>query len=290
MDVSIVIVNYNTKELTTNCIKSIFEHTSGCEFEIILVDNASQDGSKEIFESMPGIRYIYNDKNAGFGTANNIGAKVAKGKYFFLLNSDTLLIENSIKILFDHMEQNPQLSLCGANLVNGDRQNSIIGGQFPSLLSEFAAIGFYKLNRKYHNRNIAICQTIDQLGDNTLQYVSGANMFFRADVFNQLGGFDESFFMYYEETDLCKRFTSQGYKLALVPKTTIVHLEGQSTGNQISLKKYQIINRSKMHFYRKHHSRLYLWAVKFCEFMKVVIRPYYYKKDYFILLADVFRM
>ena len=86
MDVSIVIVNYNTKELTTNCIKSIFEHTSGCEFEIILVDNASQDGSKEIFESMPGIRYIYNDKNAGFGTANNIGAKVAKGKYFFLLH------------------------------------------------------------------------------------------------------------------------------------------------------------------------------------------------------------
>ena len=90
MDVSIIIVNYNTKDLTSQCIDSIYEKTQGVRFEIILVDNASTDGSKEVFEKDTRITYIYSDENLGFGRANNLGAKVAKGKYLFLLNSDTI--------------------------------------------------------------------------------------------------------------------------------------------------------------------------------------------------------
>ena len=289
MDVSIILVNYNTKELTSACINSIYQHTSGIDFEVILVDNASKDGSKEVFSNMPGIRYIYNDANLGFGAANNVGARVATGKYLFILNSDTLLLDNSIKKIYDYMEAHTEYAYCGVNLVNGEHKNVAVGGQFPTLASEFYAIGFYKMCRKYHKKHIAICQTADDIEDNTLDYIIGADIFIRTEAFRQTGGFDESFFMYYEETDLCKRLAKAGHKPAFLPDITIVHLVGQSTGGaQVSLNKYRMINTSKMHYYKKHHSLLYRFLVRLCEFTKIVIRPYYYKKDYFALLADAF--
>ena len=105
MDVSIIIVNFNTRQMTSECIDSIIEKTQGLEFEIILVDNASTDGSKEFFEKDERITYIYSEKNGGFGYGNNLGMKVAKGKYFFLLNSDTLLINNAVKEFYDYAEK-----------------------------------------------------------------------------------------------------------------------------------------------------------------------------------------
>ena len=118
MDVSIIIVNYNTLELTKNTIDSVNEKTKDLNYEIILVDNASTDGSVEFFEKeyKNKIIFIKNDENLGFGRANNRGIKIAKGKYVFLLNSDTLLINNAIKILFDFMEKNNNCGVCGGNL------------------------------------------------------------------------------------------------------------------------------------------------------------------------------
>ena len=100
MDVSVIIVNYNTKKLTKNCIDSIFQNTKDVKFEVILVDNASTDGSKEFFEQDNRIKYIYSTTNLGFGKANNLGYKEASGKYLFLLNSDTLLLNNAIDLFY----------------------------------------------------------------------------------------------------------------------------------------------------------------------------------------------
>ena len=122
MDVSVIMVNYNTLELTKNTINSVMEKTKDLNYEIILIDNASTDGSVEFFEKeyKDKIIFIKNNENLGFGKANNKGIEIAKGKYVFLLNSDTLLINNAIKILFDFMEKNKNCGVCGGNLFDID--------------------------------------------------------------------------------------------------------------------------------------------------------------------------
>ena len=108
MDVSVIIVNYNTKNLTSDCIQSVIDKTSGVDYEIILVDNASTDGSKEFFENDVRLKYIYSDKNGGFGYGNNQGMEIARGKYLFLLNSDTVLLNNAIREFFDYAESHDE--------------------------------------------------------------------------------------------------------------------------------------------------------------------------------------
>ena len=124
MQVSVIIVNYNTKELTKQAIRSVFDKTEGVEYEIIVVDNDSKDGSveelKKTFQDK--ITVIESKENLGFGRANNLGIKQSKGKYVFLLNSDTELINNAIKIFYDYMEQNMQVGVCGGNLYNKNNE------------------------------------------------------------------------------------------------------------------------------------------------------------------------
>ena len=131
MDVSIIIINYNTCQMTCECINSIIEKTQGLQYEIILVDNASTDGSKEFFEKDERIKYIYSEKNGGFGYGNNLGMKVAKGKYFFLLNSDTLLINNAIKKFYDYAEKANQNRIYGCYLEHKDGSYSTSFFYFP---------------------------------------------------------------------------------------------------------------------------------------------------------------
>lgn len=132
MDVSIIIVNYNTKRLTDNCIKSIEEKTKDVDYEIILVDNCSTDGSKEMFASDARIRYIYNNENLGFGRANNLGAQYARGKYVFLLNSDTILCNDAVSMLYHAMETLPlDVGCLGTMLLDSDGNLGLSYGRFP---------------------------------------------------------------------------------------------------------------------------------------------------------------
>lgn len=287
MDVSIIIVNYNTKELTSQCIDSIYEKTSGISYEIILVDNASKDGSKEFFEKDSRVIYIYSDENMGFGRANNKGAEYASGKYLFLLNSDTILIENSIKIFHKWMEENLEVSACGGNLLNKDMQNVAVGGHFPSVSNEFLQIGFYKLIKPYYYHRYAVIQKITDINQNTTDYIIGADIFIRSSVFRELGGFDPSFFMYYEETDLFKRMSNSRYKISIIPNTSIIHLVGYSSKNIISYNKYKMLHTSKMLYYRKHHTYLYCICVKLIIILSAVFQPHVYKKTYFKVLKEL---
>ena len=121
MDVSIIIVNYNTLGLTSDCIESIVDKTSDLEYEIILVDNASTDSSKAVFPQDPRVRYIYSDRNLGFGRANNLGIREATGRYLFFLNSDTILLNNAVKYFFDFCEKNPEHKIGALGAVLKDR-------------------------------------------------------------------------------------------------------------------------------------------------------------------------
>lgn len=230
MDVSIIIVNYNTLNMTKEAIDSIIEKTQEISYEIILVDNASTDGSIEFFENnyKDKIIFIKNKVNLGFGKANNRGIEKARGKYIFLLNSDTLLINNTIKILFDFMEKNLICAVCGGNLYDKNlKPCHSYGNKIPSLLTEidqkfnFIKKIFYKLSNKRVDFNYT--NIPKEVG-----YITGADMFIRKSVLNEVGVFDEDFFMYCEESELTYRIVKNGYKIYSVPSAKIIHLESKS--------------------------------------------------------------
>lgn len=240
MDVSIIIVNYNTNQLTSNCISSIVEKTKDIEYEIILVDNASTDGSKELFEKDARVTYIYSERNGGFGYGNNLGMKVAKGRYFFLLNSDTLLVNNAIKEFFDYAESQDQKQVYGCYLQNAKGQYGCSSFFFPAFtIKEF-------LRRSLGNQH----KEIVDFQIKNVEAISGADMFFHREIYDQTGGFDEHIFLYGEEGEWQYRMLKAGYTCCIIPQPQIVHLEGQSM--KMSPSKMAIKWRSHFYILRKH--------------------------------------
>jgi len=263
MDVSIVYVNYKSEELTKNSIKSVLEKTQGIEYEIFVVDNNSQDGSIENIEKeYPSLHIIKNPTNAGFGTANNLAIRQAKGKYILCLNTDTILLNNAVKMMFDFMEkeENQNIGASGCYLVDKELNPSNCGGLLPSVGALIWKFGFRKLCPKYYEKKYIgkiTKETKDIYSD--LGYITGADLFLRKSVLDEVGLYDENLFMFFEDSDLCKRIKDKDYKLALIEEGEIQHLEGQSTKSP--LKKKIWFKTSEMYYFRKHFSSQ-LWLVK----------------------------
>lgn len=230
MDVSVIIVNYNTKELIRNCIQSIYDKTEGVEYEIIVVDNNSQDGSQEMIKNdFPNVLLIELNENIGFGRANNEGAKIAKGKYLFLLNSDTILLNNSIELFFLYMVENNRSNLIGAigSLLLDTECNPIhSSGAFPKLIDDLCVV--LKSYFDKGARKSEVLGFIEQNREFAVDYVTGADMFISRILFLKFSGFSNDFFMYYEETDLQYRLYQSGYISLIIDGPKIIHLEGYS--------------------------------------------------------------
>lgn len=253
MDVSVIIVNYNTLELTKNTIESVLEKTKGVTYEIILVDNASTDDSVEFFENnyKDKIIFIKNNENLGFGRANNKGIEIAKGKYVFLLNSDTLLINNAIKILFDYMEKTVECGICGGNLYDIDLKPThsfladlpymTLKTEFDSYLNIVSKL-YRKLRKKRKDFNY---NDVPQ----KVGYITGADMMIRKKLLDKVGMFDNDFFMYSEEVELTYRIYKAGYTSFSVPQAKIIHLEGKST--IFKENKVRMMLESKYKYYYK---------------------------------------
>lgn len=226
MDVSVIIVNYNTLQMTQECIDSVFEKTKDINFEVILVDNASTDGSKEHFKKDKRIKYIYSSENLGFGRANNLGYKYAIGKYIFLLNSDTLLLNDAICEFFTYMESSPSDVGCvGCELVDKEGSPSYSFGYFPNFKFFLGKIlEVYRLHFAY----LSFTPFSVERHPIKVDYSSGADMFIRRSVLEDCGFFDEDFFMYFEEVELQHRFSNQGYFSFIIDTPKIVHLMGGS--------------------------------------------------------------
>ena len=259
IDVSIIFVNYKTKDLTINAINSVIDKTENLEYEIFVVDNNSQDGSIDAIENVfPNINIIRNSVNAGFGAANNIAIKQARGKYIFCLNTDTLLINNAIKIMFDYMEkeENQNIGVCGGILVNREGKPCVCGGNFPTLtdiLWKFGIRNIFKKSYLNYKTNLNSDEIYDTKND---IYITGADIFFRKSVLDQIGLFDEQFFMYFEETDLCKRIIDAKFDIKFIPEAKIIHLEGMSEKD--SLQKKLRAKKSEMYYFKKHYSYMIL--------------------------------
>ncbi|OXA81441.1 hypothetical protein SAMN05444397_103198 [Flavobacterium aquidurense] len=226
--VSIIIVNYKTKDLLVDCILSIYEKTEDLDFEIIIVDNDSCDGSEQlIINKFPEINFIQSGSNLGFGRANNLGIHQAKGDYIFFLNSDTILLNNAVTILSNYLDQNIDVAICGANLYDEHKNPTNSFNQLmPGLYTDADVLlgGFF--SKILHGKNIIFNYSERNLILNG--YVTGADMMVRKDVLDKVGFFDQDFFMYYEETELTWRIKREGYLVVSVPDAKIVHLEGAS--------------------------------------------------------------
>lgn len=252
MEISVLIVNYNTKELTLNCIRSIYQYTHNLEFEVIVIDNDSHDGSREaILEAFTCVKVINSGSNLGFGRANNLGAKHAVGRYLFFLNSDTVLIENSLKILLNHyqeIEKNHKTGIIGAILVDSTNNVTSSGGGLPNVWSHISSNLRKLVESSYKNNDIF---------DSSVKFyqvgmVSGADMLIKKEVFDSVDGFDDNIFLYYEDTDLNKRLTDLGYLHYIDTSTRIIHFEGGSAS--MSPWKRMVIHESQNYFFKKHSS------------------------------------
>lgn len=194
MDVSIIIVNYNTKQLTCQCIDSIYEKTNGVSFEIIVVDNNSTDGSQELLSHDNRIVFIEAGENLGFGKANNLGVEKSNGKFIFFLNSDTILVNNAIKCFYDYSINHQQLKLgaIGCLLENSDGEKVHSYGFFPtkhSLFTNYIKAGFRLI---FHKTKKPVGYSID-CDEEKVDYVTGADIFVDRNVIDNYGGFDPDF-------------------------------------------------------------------------------------------------
>lgn len=283
MDVSIIIVNYNTSFLLDNCLNSLLEKTKEINFEIIVVDNASSDNSLSMMkQKYSQIKLIESNVNLGFGKANNLGAKYATGKYLFLLNTDTLLVNNAIKILFDFMETGSNLNIgaCGGNLYNLDlTPNFSYSLNFPSLMNIFCYRSRLSFLHKSENFN-----DTDTVKD--VSIIIGADFFVRKKIYDKIGGFDPSFFMYVEDSELCYRIKKLNYRIVSVPMAKIIHLQGKSSSNSFKL---QTEFQGYLIFFKKHNSSLTLRLYKLIEIFFAFLKTIYFTftmnkrkaKDYF---------
>lgn len=262
MDVSVIIVSYNVKDLLRNCLDSVIKFTKDVEFEIIVVDNTSSDDSLSYLSSLSDIgnlKVIASPENGGFAKGNNLGIKQAKGKYILLLNPDTLLTENSIGRMFLWMEGHKDVAVSSCQLVDSEQQISPTGGYFPTLQS-VAAWAFFlddlpiisKFVKPYHpdagpfHKDKTMYQS-----EFYPDWVTGAFFFVRKEAIDKVGYLDENFFLYGEELEWCLRFKEAGFKVGYTPLTKIVHLERKSSD---SLPRNAILGEFKglKYIYAKH--------------------------------------
>ena len=234
MDVSIIIINYKSAALVLNCIKSIVQQTTAGNYEIIVVDNDSQDAAKEkIFSAYPEVKWLQLDYNAGFARANNAGMKIAKGNHYLILNADTIILNKAIDKSIALLKNYPGAVGCGIQLLNTDGSTQISGAHFMrgglNTLLPLPYLG--RLIRWFGYKFKSTVPSVQHVKqDIEVDWVVGAYMLVKADVIKRSGMFDEDFFMYAEEIEWCARLRKQG-KLVLFAEPKVTHIGGGTSGD-----------------------------------------------------------
>jgi GT2 family glycosyltransferase len=254
VNISIIIVNWNTLDLLENCLNSVEATVLDLSYEVIVVDNASTDGTVAMLrERFPRVRVIENAENRGFGAANNQAMRLMTGRYALLLNSDTLLTENAVYEIFACMENHPEAAMACGQLLNADgsRQNSVAA--FPSLLTLLTNTPLLEVlfPQSFPSKRR------DYPGPIEVDSAIGACLMVRKSAIDAVGMFDERYFFFFEETDWARQIRAAGWKIFYVPSAFIYHLQGQSIGRNV---------RSRIEFYRSRYQYFRKWES----------RPYYY--------------
>ncbi|MBI1937122.1 MAG: glycosyltransferase [Ignavibacteriales bacterium] len=263
LDLSIIIVNYNVKEFALNLLASINKALKNISSEIILVDNASDDGSVELIgEKYPDVKIIVNKNNVGFGSANNQALEIAKGKYLLLINPDTIVKEDTFAKMIEFFEANPQAGIAGCKVLNPDGSLQLACRRgFPGPWTSFTKVmglsTLFPKSRLFAKYNLTY---LDENQTYEVDAVSGAFLMMRKSVYEKIGGFDRQFFMYGEDLDLCYRTQQAGWKVYYVNSTEIIHYKGEST-KRSSIDETKIFYDAMHLFVRKHFSSSFLVEV-----------------------------
>lgn len=282
MKLSIIIVNYKTYELTKQTIDSVFRQDVNFEYEIILVDNSSRDGSIEKIQSdfkniiyQETLKLIINDSNLGFSKANNIGIKNSIGEYILLLNSDTKLDENCLQKCMDHMNEDIGALGCKIILPDGKLDHACKRGFPTPSASLYYLLGLDKKNPAKYGQYDALYLDENDIGE--VDALMGAFMLMPKSVLNEIGLLDETFFMYGEDIDLCYRIKEAGYKIVYYPETKIIHYKGGSSSEKSKPKRRNPKTIYDFHdamwiFYKKHYIRKYNVLVTVLVFLGIWLK------------------
>lgn len=280
MDLSIIIVNYNVKEFLQNLVHSLQKAVSKITHEIIVVDNASDDGSVEfINEKFPHIKLITNQINLGFSKANNAALKIAKGKFILLINPDTIVSEDTITKMIGFFHDHSDAGLAGCKILNPDGSLQLACRRsFPGPWTSFCKVtglsAMFPKSKLFAKYNLTY---LDENSTYEVDAISGSFMMMKREAYEKVGGFDEQFFMYGEDLDLCYRIQKNGYKVYYYPGTQIIHYKGEST-KRSSLDETKYFYNAMNLFVKKHFSSFYLveiillFAIGFRKFFAFVGR------------------
>jgi GT2 family glycosyltransferase len=274
-DVSVLLVSFNTHDLLRGCLQHLDSELDGLDVEVIVVDNNSRDGSADMAaREFPDVRLIRSPENLGFAGANNLALRNARGKFMVLLNSDAFVCDSGIRRALGYMQSDPGIGAGGGRLVGADGSWQPSIRRFPSPLNDFLI--FTGLASRFPNSRF-LGRADRRWADDRLpvdtDWVPGAFTIIRKDALDKVGLFDESFFLYFEEVDLCRRLRQVGYRVRYFPDVLVVHLGGESAkeheglsvssgGKQLTLWRL----RSQFLYYRKHHgtsAALAMWSELF---------------------------
>ncbi len=255
MDVSIIIVNWNVKDLLRACLDSI--QAGDLSVEVIVVDSDSTDGSPEMVKELfPDVRLIEPGENVGFTRGNNIGIQASQGRYVFLLNPDTEIIGDAINLMAAYLEDHSQIGALGPQLLNDDGTVQSSRRRFPTLWTAIfestwlQPIAPRRVLDRYYVRDHNDDETL------SIDWVQGAAIFARREVFDQVGLLDEGFFMYSEEMDWQRRVKTAGWEVVYYPEAQVIHYGGKSS-EQVVAQRDIHFHTSKLRYYRKHHGKLF---------------------------------
>jgi len=290
--VSVVIVNYNVKDFLLQCLRSLQQSSVASDTEIIVVDNDSSDGSLEFLKPLfPDVTFIASKENIGFGRANNLGINIAKGEFILLLNPDTIVSENTLEKMAEYMRSHSEVGMCGCKVLNPDGTFQLACRRgYPTPWASFCKIfGLQSLfpNSKFFAQYNQTFRSTDETY--YIDALIGAFMFARREALLQAKGFDPAFFMYGEDLDLCYRIQQNGWKVAYVPTTSIIHFKGEST-RRSTLNEIKVFYQAMEIFAKKHFSaslffltflRLGIWLRSILAYVNR------FKRALGILLLDV---
>jgi len=257
VDVSIIIVAWNVRDLLQQCLQSVFDQTRQIEFEVIYVDNASTDGSVEMVrQQFPAVRIVQNKENKGFIKANNQGIELAQGRYVLLLNSDTIVLDNAIAKLVAFADAHPEAAVVGCKVLNPDRTLQRNCFMYPSLLNMVLwATYLYKLfpRNRFFGRQRMTWWDFDEVRE--VETVCGSCSLVRKQAIEQVGVMNELYFTYGDDPDWCYRFHKAGWKILYTPEAQIIHYGGQTTKRLVGKFIWQRLG-SKLIFMRLHRPRV----------------------------------
>jgi len=280
IDLAISIVNHNTKDLLENCLNSVYQKTKKIKFEVMVVDNGSNDGSTEMIRrKFPQVKLIENNKNVGFSKATNRGIEMSTSRYVLLLNSDTILLDSLNEVLI-YADNNPQVGAIGCKLIYPDGPIQPSASRFITLedeilrtfrmgqygkrpeLRDFMIKYFGRLLGESVNTYLLTCEGKCDICQ--VDWVSGACLLVRRRVIDEIGLLDENFFAYYEDIDWCRRMRRAGWKIVYYPAVKVVHLTGESTQQSEKSNIYHslIHYRSKFYYHKKYEGELAVIILK----------------------------